>query len=290
MIGSTAISQKARKEGSLAAKQFRLPFGSRAWQGTNGNWMGVGTGSSIDFQDHRDYQWGDDPRAIHWAAYARTGQLSMKLFRAELSPLVDIVIDTSASMFLTEEKELASEALLMFCLDNADQAGSPVRIHAINGNSMIPLEINDVRGGTWKRHLSEHLAPAAMLSIPTWKPNCLHILISDLLYPGDPAPMLSQIASGQGLSIILAPSVKEESLLEDSGNFRLVDCETGNSVHKHIAPSVAKKYEQAYKTHFSLWREACRRRNILLAQVRGDVPLSTALTEDALHGGIVDIH
>lgn len=290
MIESSQISLKARKEGSLAARQFRLPFGSRAWQGTSGNWMGMGTGSSIDFQDHRDYQWGDDPRAIHWAAYARTGQLSMKLFRAELSPLVDIVIDTSSSMFLSEEKELASEALLMFCLDNADQAGSPVRLHAVNGNSILPIEINDIRNGTWKRHLSERRAPASMPSIPVWKPNCLHILISDLLYPGDPSPMLSQMAAGRGLSIILAPSVKEESELGETGNFRLIDCETGEAVHKHISPSVAQKYEQAYKTHFSLWREACRRRSILLAQVRGDVPLSSALAEDALHTGIVDIH
>ena len=284
------ISRKAHKEGSLAAKRFRLPFGSRAWQGVSGSWMGMGTGSSIDFQDHRDYQWGDDPRAIHWAAYARTGQLSMKLFRAELSPLVDIVIDTSSSMSLTEEKALAAEALLFFCLANTDQAGAPVCVHAVNGKSIIPIEIDALRNGAWKKRLPETPSSTLIPSIPTWKPNCLHILISDLLFPGDPAPLLAQMTAGKGLSMILAPSIMEESRIDDTGNFRLVDCETGEAIQKLISPSVVKKYVQAYNTHFALWREACRRRGLLFAQVKGNIPLSSALAEEALHSGIVDAY
>ena len=67
----------------------------REWEcqgcGTQGNWLGTGLGSSVDFQDHRAYQMGDDPRYIHWAAYARTGLLTMKLYRAEVAPLVETV-------------------------------------------------------------------------------------------------------------------------------------------------------------------------------------------------------
>ena len=47
---------------------------------------GSGTGSSLDFQDHRAYSPGDDPRHINWQAYARTGSYTMKLFREEVRP------------------------------------------------------------------------------------------------------------------------------------------------------------------------------------------------------------
>src|SRR5882724_4802165 len=92
---------EALREAHLAAERCRLPFGRRAWRGGQGNWLGAGVGSSIDFQDHRAYMPGDDPRYIHWAAYARTGQLTMKLYRAEVSPLVDVAVDVSASMSFT---------------------------------------------------------------------------------------------------------------------------------------------------------------------------------------------
>src|SRR3954471_13761145 len=95
---------EARREAHFAAERCRLPFGRRAWRGGQGNWVGAGVGSSIDFQDHRAYLPGDDPRYIHWAAYARTGQLTMKLYRAEVAPFVDIVVDASASMTFTSEK------------------------------------------------------------------------------------------------------------------------------------------------------------------------------------------
>ena len=81
---------------------FRLPLRQRVWRGGSGDFMGRGTGSSLDFQDHRAYAPGDDPRHINWQAYARTGQYSMKLFREEVRPLIDIVLDVSPSMYYPE--------------------------------------------------------------------------------------------------------------------------------------------------------------------------------------------
>ena len=77
---------------------------SGQWSGTAGNVLGRGTGSSIDFQDHRQYVPGDDPRHINWQAYARTGHYSMKLYREEVTPRIDLVYDVSGSMFLDTAK------------------------------------------------------------------------------------------------------------------------------------------------------------------------------------------
>ena len=67
---------------------------------------GVGAGSSIDFQDHSPYLPGDDPRYIDWRAYARTGHYIMKLYREEVSPLLDLVLDVSPSLFFEPAKAL----------------------------------------------------------------------------------------------------------------------------------------------------------------------------------------
>src|SRR3954471_5600519 len=83
----------ARRGALAAAARWRLPFSRQAWRGLAGNWAGAGAGSSLDFQDHRNYVPGDDPRHIHWQAFARTGALTMKLYRAEVAPFVDLAVD-----------------------------------------------------------------------------------------------------------------------------------------------------------------------------------------------------
>src|SRR5476651_524077 len=97
-----------KQEVARITEQVCLPFRSRAWRGSAGAWQGRGQGSSIDFQDHRAYAPGDDPRHLDWAAYARTNNYTMKLFREEVSPRLDLALDVSQSMAFTPEKEARS--------------------------------------------------------------------------------------------------------------------------------------------------------------------------------------
>lgn len=279
-----------RQEALKASQRFRLPFGRQTWRGMQGSWMGSGTGNSIDFQDHRDYQWGDDPRNIHWAAYARTGQLTMKLYRAELSPVVDIVIDVSASMSLTKRKEQVTDALLSFCLNSADQAAAPVRIHTVNGSRITRIEPNDVRSGQWRSRLGEQQSDGSRPHIPVWGANCMKILISDALYPGNPDKLITQMGQRGGLSLIFAPGTPEESSLDYGDNVYLRDCETGTLRHQHISRSVADRYHQAYERHFGLWKEASRRYNVCFSRVPCQLPLSDALSLEALREGLVELY
>ncbi len=96
--------QRAHTSALLAAARLRLPLRTRTWQGQAGEFSGGGTGSSLDFQDQRAYAPGDDPRHINWQAYARTGSYTMKLFREEVRPVVDLILDASESMFFDEKK------------------------------------------------------------------------------------------------------------------------------------------------------------------------------------------
>jgi uncharacterized protein (DUF58 family) len=58
----------------------------------------VKKGPSIEFKDFREYTPGDDPRSVDWMAYARLGELYVKLFRHEEELDLWVLLDTSASM------------------------------------------------------------------------------------------------------------------------------------------------------------------------------------------------
>src|SRR5439155_2967235 len=86
--------------------------------------LGARAGSSLEFRDHRSYEPGDDLRHVDWHAFARTDQLSVKLYREEVSPHLDVLIDGSRSMALAgSAKARATLALAGFLTAAAANAG-----------------------------------------------------------------------------------------------------------------------------------------------------------------------
>ena len=88
--------------GEQMGLRYALALPQATLAGQRGEKLGRHAGSSVDFQDYRDYQPGDDLRHIDWNAYARTDQLTVKLFREEVQPHLDLILDTSSSMALTD--------------------------------------------------------------------------------------------------------------------------------------------------------------------------------------------
>jgi uncharacterized protein (DUF58 family) len=296
----------ARREALAAAQALRLPFASRSWHGPQGGWLGQGLGSSIDFQDHRAYQMGDDPRHIHWAAFARTGQLTMKQFRAEVAPFVEIAVDVSPSMTFDPAKAARTDALLAFCVESADRTGAPLRIHAAHGRNVRAVAADEVRAGRWRErlgNLAEILPPStgkkrsAREQPPEppgplpWRGGALRVLISDLLFPGDPSSVLVPLAAGGGTAVVLAPALAAEGDAPPDGNIDLIDCERPAQHRKQrVDAAVAARYRAAYARHFTLWREAAKRRGVRLAVVACARDLAAALMAEALPAGAVELN
>lgn len=87
-------------------------------------------GQGIDFADVREYQIGDDVRAIDWKVSARTDELYIKQFQEEREMTVVLLVDISGSQqFGTQQKfknETAAEiaALIAFsAIKNSDRVG-----------------------------------------------------------------------------------------------------------------------------------------------------------------------
>lgn len=268
-----------------AAEHLSLPWRSRQWRGHAGAWLGVGAGSSIDFQDHRPYLPGDDPRYIDWRAYARTGHYIMKLYREEVSPLLDLALDTSASMALNEAKLHRVLELLCFSVQSARRSGVALRCYAVSSTEAKPFELETALPSG--AALFASAGPPALGRVP-WRPGSMRLLLSDLLFPGAPDALLHPLAQGRSRGLILAPACAAESAPEWSGNLELEDCETRRRRVQSVSASLREQYTAGYRRHFALWQERARQHEVAFARVAAEPPFLDALHAEALPAGAVE--
>jgi uncharacterized protein (DUF58 family) len=284
MTPDAAMIRDAARQASVCSARFRLPLRTRLWQGAAGEMAGFGTGSSMDFQDHRPYFPGDDPRHINWQAYARTGQYTMKLFREETRPTVDVLFDVTPSMFVTAAKARRSLELFHFAVENALHCGASVEARLLDAGAAHLVPLAAVHAADWHTHLP---APTAkFLPTPASVPlrqGGLRIFISDLLFPGEPTPWMRALTGRGGAAIVLAPfAPEEEAAPEWSGTCDFVDIETAARHTRFLDPGTLRRYQAAYLAHFQTWKDHARRFHVPLAAVSAAGSLETALGAEAL--------
>lgn len=289
--------KNARQTAQAATAVFRLPLGDTAWRGLHGQFAGLGTGSSLDFQDHRPYFPGDDPRHINWQAFARTGNYTMKLYRQEVSPRVDLLVDVSPSMFFRPEKRARVLAIVLFCTKSALRLGASLQVHAVNGANMefVPVE-HLLRAGEepWKVQAPGHAHRGktaghtpALVSVP-FRHGSLRVLVSDLLFPaGNDA--LRPLAAGQGRGVVFAPWCRLEASPDWGGNHLFEDVESGYQERRRVTPSLLLRYKEAYMRHFEVWRDAARRHGVRFARVGAEGDFIPMLRQEALPAGAVSL-
>lgn len=278
---------------SICAEKLRLPLRSRVWKGQSGEFLGAGVGSSLDFQDQRTYVPGDDPRHINWQAYARTGSYTMKLYREEVRPVIDLVFDTSASMFFERKKAERSCELFYFLAESASRAGAALRIYLVVAGNMRPIPYEAVHTHRWwadalKLQEEDPSSPPSLEKIP-FRPNAFRVLLSDLLFTADPNHIIRILGQRQGSPVIFAPFTLAESSPEWHGNYEFIDAELGSRHPHRIEPSVLARYKKAYSNHFGIWKSSTQRYNAALARVGADLDLESALHAEAVSAGALEI-
>jgi uncharacterized protein (DUF58 family) len=215
-----------------AAARWRLAVPRRRLAGRLGDRAGRGLGSSIEFEDHRPYQPGDDPRHVDWRAYARTDRLEVRLYREEVAPALDLVVDTSASMAVTPQKRRAVEDLVLAARRWAGLEGATARAFAAGGGRLEPERPLVFSGG------GTGLAPRAA----ALRPNGLRLLVSDFLTETDPLPGLARIAAGAAHCFVVQLLDPWEAAPEASGPVTLVDVEDGRRIDLDLDPRVVAGY------------------------------------------------
>ena len=283
------LLQRCHANALAAAGRVRLPLRSRVWKGQAGEFTGGGTGSSMDFQDHRAYSPGDDPRHINWQAYARTGSYTMKLFREEVRPVVDLILDVSESMFFDEKKAVRTAELFYLITESSIGSGASLALHAVRGNASVMLDPATLRSHKWldtaRSLAASEPANAPDLTRVQLRANAIRVFLSDLLFVADPEPLLRLLGQRHGSVIILSPFLESEARPDWSGNYEFIDPEK-NSRHPHrIEPATLKRYQDAYVNHFALWKQHARRHQTTFARIPAEEDLATVLFREAVPAG-----
>ncbi len=248
-------------QGSQEGQRFSLVPPRSIPQGVVGARMGMRPGSSLEFMDHRPYQVGDDLRRIDWNAYARSDKLSIKLYREEVNPHLDILLDGSRSMALANSQKAG--AALAFC---AAMSTAAANTHFTWMCHMAGAQCREVLNGMQAPQHWEGLAfdyngtPAQSIQAgaQAWRARGIRFFVSDLLWLGEPEGVLSRLCENAGTVCVVQILARADVTVPSHGNLRLVDSETQQILEVFVDASVRKRYQQRLDTHQQNWHEACR--------------------------------
>ena len=248
-------------QGELAGARYALVSPRRAPSGLTGSQLGRRAGSSMDFMEHREYQPGDDLRHLDWSAYARTDRMIVKLYREEVTPHLDVMLDTSKSMSLEGSAKAEAAIGLAAAISSAAEnssfshalwlAGEGVR-KAMNGGERAPLW-EDVALDT-----AGSPQDAIAQGPPAWRGHGVRVFISDLLWMGDPMHVLHALANNAASLHVIQVLAASDAEAPAPGNHRLVDSETGVARDIFIDASAQQRYADGLARHQQLWDGACR--------------------------------
>jgi uncharacterized protein (DUF58 family) len=269
-------------EGERLGQRYELSLPRLTPRGATGSALGQRAGSSLEFKDYRDYQVGDDLRHLDWNVYARTDQLSVKLYREEITPHLDLVLDASRSMALEgSAKERASLALAGLLVTAASNAGFG---HAawLLGADLRPVPNGNAAPSLWGDFSLDHRgSPAEVLArgTPAWRPRGVRVLVSDLLWVGEPLLALRPFTEGAAVAVVIQLLAEADVNPPEDATLRLIDVETDQIREIYVDAPLARRYREALAHHQQNWHEACQQTGALF---------TTVIAETLLRDGQLD--
>ncbi len=252
--------------GEQAAARYALAVPRALTTGLGGVRLGRRSGSSLEFQEYREYTPGDDLRHLDWPAYARSDRLIVKLFREEVDPHLDLVIDGSRSMAGGMEeaggsvKAAATVGLAALLASAAVHAGFS-QTAWLAAESCRALGPAGGRPRAWQGLDFDHsgsFSESLERLPPSWRPRGLRILVSDLLWSEPPRGVLSRLAQGAASVAVIQILSADDAAPRPAGFGRLQDAETGETRDLLVDGAAVARYAAALAEHQEAWREACR--------------------------------
>lgn len=289
------MSESLRKgliEGEQAGMRYAICLPRQTLAASSGASLGQQVGSSLELKDYREYQPGDDLRHIDWGAYARSDQLSVKLYREEVCPHADILIDITRSMALTESvKDRATAGLAAFFAAAAGNTGFSHRAWML-GERVQPLPNGHMAPGHWtEMALTECASPAEGLlhGPPEWRLRGVRILVSDLLWECEPLPVVRQLADRASVVVVVQVLAQADVDPPEPGNYRLVDSETNEIREIYIDATVAQRYREGLARHQQNWSDACRQVGAVFSVVVAEEILEDWSLDDLVQSEVLAV-
>jgi uncharacterized protein (DUF58 family) len=267
-----------------AAASFRIAMPRSPARGSFGERLGTNAGSSLEFQDYRQYAAGDDLRHVDWAAYARSEILTVRLYREEVAPRIDIVVDTSLSMAVTSGKAQAYGELVGLLACAAQTTAADARV--ITGAA--PEAVRLQRAEDFDRFLDCSMAISAIERLPLpLRRQSVRIVVSDFLFPHDPDALIAHLGRDAAALALVQLTTSEESDPAPAGAFRFVDVEGNGELDLLLDANTVDEY----RDRFNRLRRGLDRASRRAAARFAHVTAGTALREVArtlVAAGVID--
>ncbi len=260
--------------------------------GRTGELLGRGTGSSLEFQEYREYMPGDDIRHLDWGAYARSDQLMIRLFREEISPTTEILLDASRSMTTggAAKPLLSKQLTALFALLSGQLGGRPA-LYFVDDRRPLPAE-----GLTGLDRLGDHPLAAvgdlgdalASASIP-FKRQSARIVISDFLFPHDPETLIRKLAADAASLWVIQVLNRFESDPTPLGGRRLIDVETSAESDLLINPQRIREYLSRLNRLQTELARSCRRVHAPFVTVVAEKGLMAVCRQELCENGLLRV-
>ncbi|MFZ5951823.1 MAG: DUF58 domain-containing protein [Candidatus Rifleibacteriota bacterium] len=256
----TISKEKVVGAAETAAQRFYLNVSSRFSGQSGGNRFGLNTGNSLEYLDHREYQPGDDIRHIDWNAMARSDRVTVKLFREEVTPHLDLIIDASASMAaICSEKEKALWGMAALLRVAAANAGYSVACWLIKDRCrrIEPTHLPLVSWPDADLDFCGNSGQTLVSFPPALRTQGVRILLSDLFWDQEPMTVLQQLSFRASLLTLVQVLARADVEPQLAGNVRLIDSESAASIELMANSSLIETYRQNFLRHQDYWKRCC---------------------------------
>jgi len=273
-----------------ALSRYQLGLPRIPVAGRSGELMGRGTGSSLEFQEYREYQIGDDIRHLDWSAFARSDTLMVRLYREEISPRTELYIDATRSMATGDgTKEKLTKQLASLLIQLTARLGARPGVYLLNDQRPI-----DSRGIEFLDSLEEFpfdgITPLPELlseGALHMKPQAVRVVVSDFLFPHDPGTLIRRLAAGAGVLWIVQVISGWEADPTEEGGRRLVDVESGAQTDLLVNKHAIAAYRQRLITLQEELSRQCRRVHAPFAILNASRGLMTLCQDDLSVAGML---
>jgi uncharacterized protein (DUF58 family) len=272
-----------------AASMYQLGLPRTPVSGRSGELLGRGTGTSLEFQEYREYMPGDDIRHLDWSAYARSDSLMVRLYREEISPRMEVLLDISKSMTTAPSKPLLAKQLAAtFSLLSGAIGGRPViwllgddrppqSVFLENLDSLDSLPFDSQ--GSVDALLADHQPPMQRQSV--------RVVISDFLFPHDPEALVRSLAREASVLWLIQILTSWEADPETSGGTRLIDVETARETDLYLNRKVVSEYRQRLGRLQEELALHCRRHHATFATLTAESGLAVSCREELTQAEIL---
>lgn len=283
------LDKKILESAELSGQRFHLNLSSRFAGSQGGGKYGAKTGQSLEFVEHREYQPGDDIRHLDWSAVARSDKLAIKLFREEITPHLDLLLDLSSSMNINKEKFNALAALTAIFIKASSNSGYTNNAWLIKDlcRRVEPVNLPIDKWVDFEANSNNNTGKTICDFPPKLKNGAVRVFISDLFWDQEPLGVLRRLADGAAAVIVIQLVSSIDKNPEVYGNMRVIDTESKEALELICDEALIEEYKSNFDKHSQYWKECCTKSGAVFCFIEAEKLLKDFVPDELIKNEIL---